>query len=658
MDFFDHQDRARRNTFLLIVYFVIAVVMVIAAVYLTMLCIAVALTRNSEHPIYFNGWHPVLLSTVILVVTCMIAIGSLYKIWTLGGHGENVALALGGEKIPPNTRNLDERILLNVVEEMALASGTPVPPVYLMRNEMGINAFAAGTSPQNAVVGITQGAIATLNREELQGVIAHEFSHILNGDMRLNLRLMGLLNGILLIALTGYVILRVMGEAGIRGGGGSSKDGKGALGVIAAIFAIGASLVAIGYIGVFFANLIKSAVSRQREFLADASAVQFTRNPNGIADALKRIGGWKQHSRLKTAQASEASHMFFGQGVASYLFATHPALPTRIQRIDPRFDGVFPETSIASHSESDLIDPRSLSFARAGAADVHNTAVAGADYHEQKPHQAVSHIGEPRPEHLSHAHHIVDELNGFLSQEVREPLGALAIIYGLLLARPADAVRAEQKKLIAQSGDPRVQFELERVLPQIDALAVEQRLPLACLALPALHQMSPSQFLAFRNLVRALMDADRKRTVFEFALQRFISKRLVRRLQEKKPKKEVDKSLPSESQSFEIVLSSLAHLGSQPNFVNQAFLAGKSAALHCASGLDLLPAEACTMKAIDQALDVLENSRNSKKREMIEAFSACIAADGNVEVSELELLRVYSDALGCPMPPVVQGNFQ
>ncbi|MEQ1826646.1 MAG: M48 family metallopeptidase [Pirellula sp.] len=653
MDFFDHQDRARRNTLWLIVYFVLAIIMIIAAVYLAMLGIAVFLTRDSEHPVQFFAWHPLLFLAVITVVTTMITIGSLYKIWTLGSHGEYVAIALGGVKVPPNTHNLDERILLNVVEEMALASGTPVPPVYLLEQEVGINAFAAGTSPQNAVIGITRGAISTLKREELQGVIAHEFSHILNGDMRLNLRLIGLLNGILVIALTGYVLLRLLGEAGIRSSGGNSKDSKGAIGIIAVIVAIGGSLVVIGYVGVFFANLIKSAVSRQREFLADASAVQFTRNPNGIANALKHIGGWKQHSRLKSPMASEASHMFFGEGAISRLFATHPALQTRIKRIEPNFNGTFPETSRITHSETELIDPRSLSLARASFTDVHQAAVAGADYHEKSPHQAVSHIGEPRPEHLVHAHHLVDELKGLLALDIREPLGAVAIVYGLLLAPHSDPIRAIQRSWIAETKDSRVEFELERVLPQIDALDAEQRLPLACMALPALHQLSPEQVDSFRSLVRKLIEADRKWTVFEFGIQRYISKRLVRRL-ESRPVNRKSATSPSELKSFEMVLSFLAHLGSDSSFVQQAFTAGIHSAPKMTVGMTLVPRESCTLQAIDVALDVLEGTKNSHKRQMLEAFSACIAADGKVEVRELEILRIISDALGCPMPPVLQ----
>lgn len=674
MDFFDHQERARRNTVLLTIYFVIAIILIIACVYFAVLGILAFKTDGTEQPISIFGWHPELLGSVVVVVGIIIAMGSLFKIWALGGHGETVAIALGGVKVPANTTALEERILLNVVEEMALASGTPVPPVYILENESGINAFAAGTSPQNAVIGITRGAITTLRRDELQGVIAHEFSHILNGDMKLNLRLMGLLNGILLIALIGYFFIRSLNMVSMRGSS-RNDDNKGAAGMVAALFLLGSALIAIGYIGVFFANMIKSAVSRQREFLADASAVQFTRNPNGISDALKRIGGWKQHARLTSARASESSHMFFGEGVASFFFATHPPLPVRIKRIEPNFQGIFPKTEPVTHSVSELIDPNSLSMARAsfaggatagGAAagrtaiasgatnSVHQAALAGAVQHERQPEIAVSHIGEPRPEHLVHAHNLVDELAPILAEDIRDPLGAVAIIYALLLAPKSDPVREKQLETIQIQADPRVTQELIRVLDPVGRLDDEQRLPLACLALPALHQMSPNQVAIFRKTVLALIEADRIWTVFEFAIQRFITKRLVNRLVDTPQSRSDSKSELPFANAFQVVLSALAYVGSNADGPANSFAIGLNQSKLVHKSATILPREKCTLKSLDGALNVLEKANGTKKREMLEAFSACIAADGKVELSELELLRVIADALGCPMPPILQ----
>ena len=283
-----------------------------------------------------RAWHPMLLLWVALGTTLVITIGSLHKISELAGGGEVVALMLGGRAVNPHSTDLAERRLLNVVEEMALASGVPVPPVYVLDREPGINAFAAGHQPGNAVVAVSAGCLQCLTREELQGVMGHEFSHILNGDMRLNLRLIGVVNGILVLAIIGYYILRSMSYVSSR----DSKEGGAQMGFLV----LGLVLVVLGYLGVLLGNLIKSAISRQREFLADFSSVQFTRNPGSLAGALKKIGGISSGSRIRDAHASEISHMFFGDALAGSffnLFATHPPLVKRIRALEPNFDGVF-----------------------------------------------------------------------------------------------------------------------------------------------------------------------------------------------------------------------------------------------------------------------------------------------------------------------------
>ncbi len=653
MDFFQHQDRARRNSRLLIVYFVITVVLVIAAVYFALVGILTLATRGTEHSVHALDWHPQIFASVVGSVLTLIATGSIYKTWMLGSGGEHVAVALGGTQVPANSRNLEERILLNVVEEMALAAGTPVPPVYLLRDELGINAFAAGTTPQNAVIGITRGAIATLTRDELQGVIAHEFSHILNGDMRLNIRLIGLLHGILIIALLGYMLIRILIEFPMRSSR-SDGEGKSTLGIIAALFLVGGSLVAIGYIGVFFANWIKAAVSRQREFLADASAVQFTRNPDGIADALKKIGGWSKHSKLKSARATEASHMFFGSGVATLIFATHPPLPIRIKRIDPRFNGQFPATSEVAHSLSDVIDPLSLSMQLApNRSSTHQSAQSGAEQLPSHPHSAVDGIGEPTPAHLEHAHGLLQELDRRIASGLRDPLGAVAIVYGLLLAPLGNETRSSQWLELERSCDPRALAELTRLLPTIDALVVEQRLPIVCLALPALHEMSPPQFNAFRQTVRKLIEADRKWTIFEFAVQRFIAKRLVQRLSPDRTKASPPLSNAQTKEAFGIVLSSLAYAGGAKGDPKNAFQKGVATVQPHLDSMELLPQERCKLRDLDSALNALSNTAPSMRKRLLDAFAECIAADQHVSLEETELLRVISDALGCPMPPII-----
>ncbi len=331
MDFFSHQDRARRQTALMLCLFAAAVAAIIAALY-----------KVTGFLLFFKGrspgFDPQLLGIVAAAVLTLVGLGSLYKIRQLRqGGGAGVAELLGGRLVAADTADGHEQRLLNVVEEMAIASGVPIPAVYVL-DEDGINAFAAGFTSADAVVTVTRGCLRKLGRDELQGVIAHEFSHILNGDMRLNIRLMGVVHGILLIALIGANILRYS-FGGSPGVSRSRRSGG-------PFILLAMAMMVIGYIGVFFANLIKAAVSRNREFLADSSAVQFTRNPSGIAGALKKIGGLSAGSEIGNEHAAEASHFYFAKGLGDSLFsifATHPPLAERVKRLDPGFRGAFPE---------------------------------------------------------------------------------------------------------------------------------------------------------------------------------------------------------------------------------------------------------------------------------------------------------------------------
>src|ERR1022692_718183 len=331
MDFFERQDQARRNTKLLVVYFVLGVAMLILAVYAATLAIFTGVASRHHHrydeQVQMVLWNPQLFLGAAVGTLAVIALGSGFKTLELAQGGSTVATMLGGRLVDPTTANPDERKLRNVVEEMALAAGGPVPQIYLLPDEHGINAFAAGHSTSDAVVAVTAGAVKLLSRDELQGVIGHEFSHILNGDMRLNLRLMGVIFGILCLAVIGRVLLYTRSS--------NSKD-KNPLPLL------GLALLVIGWIGVFFGRLIQAAVSRQREFLADASSVQFTRNPAGLSGALQKIGG--VGSLIESPHAGEANHIFFSDGLGKPFFQmmdTHPPLAERIRAIDPSWDGKF-----------------------------------------------------------------------------------------------------------------------------------------------------------------------------------------------------------------------------------------------------------------------------------------------------------------------------
>jgi Zn-dependent protease with chaperone function len=341
MDFFQRQDNARRRTRWLVAYFMGAIFGLACTFYIVSLA-----PYFHAHPEQAGSfWHPQLFQWVVGVVLVITAAGSVTKFAKLRKGGKAIALALDGRPLTATPAiDPDERELQNIVEEMSIASGLPMPAIYVLDREPGINAFAAGFRPEDAVVGVTKGAMEFLTRDELQGIIAHEFSHILNGDMRLNLRLVSWLHGILWIALIGRGLL----EGARRCIPWNSEENdlkKAGLGLFFIGSFVGMIIFGVGSAGAFFGRLIKSAVARQRELLADAAAVQFTRNPMGLANALKKIGGLGHGSRVRSPMAEEASHMFFGNGLRTSwfgFFSTHPPLKKRIKLLDPTFDGRFP----------------------------------------------------------------------------------------------------------------------------------------------------------------------------------------------------------------------------------------------------------------------------------------------------------------------------
>src|SRR3990170_1063162 len=495
MNFFESQDRAHKNTALLVVLFVLAV---IALIIMTNLLLMVVFGYINSEQLRDGGtlirqmdWQ-----TFVAVgagVGVVVLAGSLYKIMALSAGGKVVAASLGGQLIPKNAQDLNQRKLLNVVEEMAIASGTPAPPVYLLANEPGINAFAAGFSPRDAVIGVTQGAIDHLSREQLQGVIAHEFSHIFNGDMRLNLRLMGALNGILILGILGYYLLYSTSISGRRRSNNKSAGG---------ILALAIGLIVIGFAGTFFGGLIKASVSRQREYLADASAVQFTRNPDGIAGALKRIGGLESGSKVENPGASEVSHAFFAQGISGlmqWLSATHPPLAKRILRIDPHWDGKFDFSDPADPAQAEKQAGESETVTRHAVANKVAAVAAGAAMAEVMT--AIDQIGNPKPEAVNDARSLLSELSVVVKEAAREPHGARAVIYSLALDKGQE-VRARQLKQLQDHADPDVYALTLMLMPQMDGLDIRFRLPIIDIAIPALKQLSLSQYKLFKgNLI-------------------------------------------------------------------------------------------------------------------------------------------------------------
>ncbi len=689
-DFFQQQDVARRRTARLVILFCLAVAAIVLTIYL--LVAALFLEGRQSLPTdqldqqypspqgyqYPNQhrsgppppgrlaqppdgwralWDPIMFGWVCLGTVGVIALGSLYKIAELSSGGESVALMLGGRLVNPHTLDLNERRLLNVVEEMALASGVPVPPVFVLDNERSINAFAAGHTPANAVVAVSRGAMEYLNRDELQGVLGHEFSHVLNGDMRLDLRLIGLLNGILILAILGYYLLRIgasSGRSDRKGGGG-------------AIVLFGVGLLVIGYVGVFFGRLIKAAVSRQREYLADASSVQFTRNPAGIAGALKKIGGLSAGSRIKDAHAEECSHMFFADAFAGSLLnflATHPPLVERIRRIEPDFDGNFPPVEPLSREE---IAGQSRATAEAAelrpAPDELRSAVghfrdsaqqrraSGARTITLDPTGVTGRIGLPGIAQIAAATATLEAMSGPLRDASREPYSARAVVFALLLGREDDVRRKQLAGLQSRIEAPLYRETLQ-MAAEVDRLAEEARLPLVDVTLPALKSLSPDQYAAFREVVEALVAADGQVDLFEYTVQAVLLHNLDVHFGRIRPPAVRYTAMTPLGPALDTVLSTLAYAGQDdPAEAQQAL---DQAAATLGRPMSLSPRDTCGLRDFDRAMgDLAQASPQIKKRILAAAAAAaCVVADGKVTVREGELLRVVSALLGCPMPPL------
>lgn len=647
MDFFSAQDAARSSTTRLVILFLMAVV---SLVLLTNLLIMVFLGFFNADPTYLSTENPAGIAgffehfdwghflAVGAGVTLVIVAGSLYKISALSGGGKVVAESLGGRLVSQDSGDPDYRKVLNVVEEMAIASGTPVPPVYVLEEEAGINAFAAGFTPGDAVIGVTRGCIGQLSRGELQGVIAHEFSHILNGDMRLNLRLIGILHGILLIGLIGHFIMR---SGFYTSGHRSSAKGKGAGGILM----LGVGLAVIGYGGTFFGKLIKASVSRQREYLADASAVQFTRNPGGIAGALKRIGGFAAGSRLENPAAPELSHAYFSEGVGTWfsaLFATHPPLAQRIRRIQPGWDGNFETAKVREPKPmTESVDPGPSS--RAGKSVAMGAAAMAA--------AAIDRIGRPDQTELRYAEHLLEELPASVRWAAREPYGARALIYGLLLDADAEILQ-RQLSLLNKQADIGVHDQTKLLLPELRKLERKYRLILVDMAMPALRQLSTQQYLAFKSNLQALIRLDDKVTLFEWSLQKIVLHNLDANFVEKPNRRSEDGAISHFRHECSLVFSVLAYAqNSGDGATLVAFEAARSAL--GMDGVELMYKNQIDLQALDAAMDRLGRLRPQAKRTFIQACAMAILSDALVSPKEIELLRAISGLLDCPMPPVI-----
>ncbi|MBI3563450.1 MAG: M48 family metallopeptidase [Gammaproteobacteria bacterium] len=629
MDFFSQQHQARTKTRKLLVYLLLAIASLLAITHGIFYLLLSYDQAAPDRARYFTPGHYDLATYVqsgvfwIINLAILVVIGfaSLYKWLTIRAGGYVIAEHLGGVLIPNTTADLNEKRVLNVVQEMAIASGTPVPPVYILEED-GINAFAAGYTPADAVIGITRGAITRFNREQLQGVIGHEFSHIFHGDMRLNLQLIALLHGILVIGLLGYYAMRVAGNS----------RGRGAAGLLG----IGIALIILGYGGTFFGNLIKAAVSRQREFLADASAVQFTRNPEGIAGALKIIGA-SSGSVLTHARVDEVTHLLFAEGkhFATDWWATHPPLETRIRRIEPRWDGIFITPAITT-STTDQSPPPRPSPMRPAEGLVAAAAVLSS----------VNRIGTIDSEHLGYSQQLLQQLPATLIALSQTPASAAELILAQVLLRTevvSTMDPATQQLIQAKQTEYASQLQLLTALPD------PMRLPLLDLCVASLKQGTAAQYQQFMQVLDQFIGLDKKISLFEWCLKRVVDYQLKTFFYGPvQPSKLL--RLSDCRNELSIVLSLLAQFDTGKN---PAAIIKTSADTFHLTGLQALPPEQLSAASFEVAVDRLGLLHPMDKPSAIKACAQVITYDRQISVREVEVLRALASSWDCPMPPIL-----
>ncbi|MFN0315701.1 MAG: M48 family metallopeptidase [Burkholderiales bacterium] len=656
--FFEQQAVARRRTHVLVLLYLLAVAAVVSAV--VTLAAAVYLFNRyggsieESQAVAAGGWvsllPPGFLAAVAIATAGVIFAVSLTKILRLAGSGEEVARMVGARQVVPNTTHSLERRLLNVVEEMAIAAGVRVPAVYIMDGETGINAFAAGYDVSNAVVAVTQGTIERLNREELQGVIGHEFSHILNGDMRLNVRMLGVLEGIVFLSAMGAFLMRH--STHIRG-----RKASAALGLLA----VGLGLFVIGYIGLFFARLIKAAVSRQREFLADASSVQFTRNPDGLAGALDQIGLLPGSARISNRYAEEMAHMYFGEAIHVWLgglFATHPPLDERIARACPGFSRTRYR---AARGES---QPREGADRREGIPGVAFAAGATLPPNERRanhrsspwPYSAARSaalVGQLDAARIDYASRLLSALPSTLRERVREPEGARATVIALLLAHENSLMR-EQLDALREKGLNALAEAALGLVPVTRGLAPSFRLPVADLALPTLKWGTAEAKRELLSAAEVVILADRRMSVHEFIVLTLLRTQLADR-----PRAHIPKytSLALVREHVLLLLSLVAQAGARGTNTAETEIKSKAAFAAGVREAQLGEVPALTKGGLNfdstsRAVEELRRLAPLAKAMMIRGLFATATHDGSIRIVEAELLRLMGAVLDCPLPPL------
>ena len=635
MNFFQEQERARHHTMWLVAIFTLAVLVLIVItilfltglyVYLDDIPVATFLASPLEY------LEPKFLYGTSVAVIMVVAGGSLYKYSSLSSGGKSVAIALGGRQLNRNRANRDEQKLLNVVEEMAIASGISTPTIFILE-EPGINAFAAGLTLDDAVIGVTKGTVEKLDREELQGVIAHEFSHIFNGDMRLNLQLTATLHGILLIGLIGRFILRSMSRSSYHSRTTRSKKDGGGLYVLV----LGGGLMAIGYAGTFFGSIIKANVSRKREYLADATAVQYTRYPRGISGALKKIAYY--HSHLDSPAAETYSHLYFAEGVSSLfssLMATHPPLKERIKRIEPRWNGRFPDYGKLQGTREQKQEPKVGHEKEQERKERFTQGAIAA---------AMMRVGQVKEEEVEKVQEEIAALDARVMERLGDPLGAQAVILSLLY----DEAYKEPLYRVVQEENPYLLLEFVNVMQAEYKALRKQSTLVVSLSMNALKNLSVEQYQHFKKIVETFVTIDGEVTLFEWSLQYIIQRPLEMHLGLRKVPKRTSTHIGAIKEEVEILYSMLVQAQySDETEAQKAFDATKKA-IH-AGALKYVPREQIDHETFIRSVMAVESAKPAIAERIFEGVLHSIKIDGKVSESEDAFVHAIAQLMQVPLP--------
>jgi Zn-dependent protease with chaperone function len=630
MNFFEAQERARKSSRALVWWFILSVIGVILVMYLLVTVFSPFIQSNPQGVYQTTDtaplvwWDPEMFAWVSAIVGGVIMTGSWVKLAQLSGGGKVVAQSLGGRVVEPTTTDLPERRLLNVVEEMAIASGVPVPGVWIMDEEQGINAFAAGTDPTNAVIGVTRGTLERLTRSELQGVVAHEFSHILNGDMKLNMRLMGWIFGLVMLSMLGRIMVESLRF--MRG----SRDSKGN-GAVLAIVVAGLLVWLVGSIGVLFARMLQAAISRQREYLADASAVQFTRETEGIAGALKKIGGFSGHGTIHSPKAMEARHMFFAGSGFSSLMATHPPLEKRILAIDPQWKGEMLQ------GMADPVRVEEFSGTMGFSGTLEQTASRSNVDSLGESVRLDSHVGAVIREDLR-----AGKVTAFSKQEAK------TLLLGLMVAADRDG-RGTAKRILEENGlDAETVAQVIAWSVDLEAYDSSKKLALVDLSLSWLRKMSQSEAQDFVKTSQALIEADGQVNLFEFLLQKVIERHVMIGLGLKPVPGMRHRRIDDLERELADLLGVFAALAGGGTAIEVA-----AAGYREHTGREL-PGSTAGLAEVSDALAEMDAATPLVKQQILRLCGLVVTDDRFVADQEMELLRATAEAIGAPIPPLVR----